>query len=224
MHAELTRLVMADGADIEAYRSLSRTRRKGGLVLVQEIFGLTDHIQEQCDKFADAGFDVLAPAIFDREAPGLRADYSAAGVEMAIKIARDQHPFNLSVADVQVCVDELKAEGPVYMVGYCYGASVTWAAACRVDGVAAASCYYGSHIARMAHETPRCPTILHFGVHDAAIPLSEIKTLRDAHPDLEIFTYDAGHGFNSDRRTDYHAESAELAWSRTLALFDQAGR
>jgi len=223
MQGELARLTMADGAEIEVYRSWPKGVRRGGLVLVQEIFGLTDHIQEQCDKFAAAGFEVLAPAIFDRESPGLRADYSPAGIETAIRIARDEHPFNLSVDDVRVCVEDLRSRGPVHLVGYCYGASVAWAAACRLDGVAAASCYYGSHIARMAAEQPRAPTILHFGIHDAGIPPSEIDTLRQAHPELEIFTYDAGHGFNSDRRTDYHAPSAALAWERTLALFQGGG-
>jgi carboxymethylenebutenolidase len=215
-------MTMADGARIEVYRSAPKAPRRGGLVLVQEIFGLTDHIREQCDRFAAEGYEVLAPAIFDREAPGLRASYATADVELALRIARDQHPFNLSVTDVAACVRDLQSRGPVFLVGYCYGASVSWATACRIDGVTAASCYYGSHIARMAAEQPRCPTILHFGIHDAGIPPSEVETLRLAHPALDIFTYDAGHGFNSDRRDDYHEPSATKAWERTLALF-QAG-
>jgi carboxymethylenebutenolidase len=216
-------LSMSDGAQIEVYRVSPLGDRRGGLVLVQEIFGLTPHIQEQCELFAGLGYEVLAPALFDREAPGLRLTYESDDVARGVKIARDQHAFATSVADVQTSIDDLKPRGPVFLVGYCYGASVCWAAACRTDGIAATSCYYGSHIARMAAERPRGPTILHFGDRDESIPQEEIALLRTNHPDLGIYVYNAGHGFNSDRRNDYHAPSAELARERTLNLFHVHG-
>lgn len=96
---------------------------------------------------------------------------------------------------------------------------MTWAAACRCSGLAAASGYYGSQIPQLAGETPRCPAILHFGRHDKGIPIEAVETVRARHPEVQVYIYDAGHGFNSDRRTDYHAESAKLARERTLALF-----
>jgi carboxymethylenebutenolidase len=120
-----------------------------------------------------------------------------------------------------VCIDALKDKGPVFVTGYCYGGSLTWAAACRCDGVAAASAYYGSLVPQFAAEMPRCPVILHFGRHDQSIPLDGVEKIRAAHPDLPIYIYDAGHGFNSDRRSDFHAESAQLALERTLELFQK---
>lgn len=219
----MTSMTMHDGAAIGVYHAEPSGQRRGGLVLIQEIFGVTDHIKEQADSFAAEGYEVLVPAIFDREAPGLQASYSQDDVQKAVKIAREAHPFPLSIADAQACIDALKDKGPVFMTGYCYGGSVSWAAACRCDGLAAASGYYGSLIPQLADEKPRCPVILHFGKHDKSIPLDGVERVRARHPDVGIYLYDAGHGFNSDRRSDYHEESARLARERTLALFRAHG-
>lgn len=221
---ETSPLTMSDGASIGVYRVQPVGARRGGLVLVQEIFGVTEHIREQADAWADAGYEVWAPALYDREAPGLQASYSPEDVQMAIRIARVEHPFATSVADTQTCIDALAARGgPVFITGYCYGGSVSWAAACRCSGLAAASGYYGSMVPALVGETPRCPTILHFGRHDQGIALEGVETVRAAHPGVAVYLYDAGHGFNSDRRADYHAESARLARERTLALFRSNG-
>jgi carboxymethylenebutenolidase len=215
----MTQMTMSDGASIGVYHVQPIGRRRGGLVLIQEIFGVTDHIKEQADRFAAQGYEVMAPALYDREAPGFQASYEAEDREKAMKIAREQHPFALSVKDAQTVIDALKDKGPVFITGYCYGGSVTWAAACRCTGLAAASGFYGSLVPQFANETPRCPTILHFGRHDASIPLEGVEKVKAAHPDVAVHLYDAGHGFNSDRRKDYHAESALTALERTLALF-----
>ncbi|WP_211097371.1 MULTISPECIES: dienelactone hydrolase family protein [Oxalobacteraceae] len=216
-------MTMSDGATLGVYHVPAQGQRRGGLVLIQEIFGVTEHIREQCDAYAAEGYEVLAPALYDREAPGLQASYSPEDRQMAIKIAREAHPFDLSVADTQTCIDQLKEKGPVFITGYCYGGSVTWAAACRCEGLAAASAYYGSMIPQMANETPRCPIILHFGRHDQSIPLDGVEKVRALHPAVQVYVYDAGHGFNSDRRSDFHQESATLARQRTLELFRATG-
>ncbi|OWW20737.1 dienelactone hydrolase family protein [Noviherbaspirillum denitrificans] len=216
-------MTMGDGAAIGVYHAEPAGARRGGLVLIQEIFGVTEHIREQCDRYAAEGYEVLAPALFDREAPGLQAGYSPEDVQAALRVAREQHPFDQSVADVQTCIDSLKDKGPVFITGYCYGGSVTWAAACRCTDLAAASGYYGSLIPKMAGETPRCPTILHFGKFDASIPLEGVEAVRAQHPQVEVHLYEAGHGFNSDRRKDYDDGSATLARARTLALFRAHG-
>jgi carboxymethylenebutenolidase len=220
---EMVSMTMSDGATIGVYHARPAGERRGGLVLIQEIFGVTEHIREQCDRFADEGYEVLAPALFDREAPGLEASYSEQDVQRAVRLAREAHPFDQSVNDTQTCIDALKGAGPVFITGYCYGGSVTWAAACRCEGLAAASGYYGSLIPRLADERPRCPMILHFGKHDKGIPLEGVEQVRDSHPDVAVYLYDAGHGFNSDRRADYHPQSADLARTRTLELFRKHG-
>jgi carboxymethylenebutenolidase len=226
---QMIRMTMSDGKDIAVYHAEAEGARKGGLVLIQEIFGVTDHIRELCDEYAADGYEVLSPALFDREAPGFECDYTGEQFEHAVKLARQLHPFEQSLADAQTCIDALKGAegsgGPVFMTGYCYGGSVTWAVAGLSDDLAAASSYYGSLVpTTYADTTPKCATIAHFGRYDAGIPMEGVEALiAKAHPTAQIFVYDANHGFNSDRRKDYHEESSELARERTLGLFRACG-
>ena len=214
---KMIQMKMSDGAEIGVYHVEPAGARRGGLVLIQEIFGVTPHIQDCCDGYADDGYEVFAPALFDREAPGLQASMEPESLQKAIKIARELHSFDLSVKDTQTCIDALK--GPVFTTGYCCGGSVVWAAACRCHGLAAASGYYGSVIPALAGETPKCPTILHFGKHDLGIPMEGVEKVIAAHPQVKVYIYDAGHGFNSDRGDHYNEAAAKLARQRTLDLF-----
>ncbi|MDQ2804800.1 MAG: dienelactone hydrolase family protein [Pseudomonadota bacterium] len=218
------KMTMSDGAEISVYQVQPEGARRGGLVLVQEIFGVTEHIREMADEYAADGYEVLAPALFDREHPGFEAGYTGPDFARAVELARQLHPFDLSLADVQTCIDALKASGPVFVVGYCYGGSVAWFAATRLQGVAAASGYYGSLIADAAGEVPKVPVILHFGRHDHGIPMEGVeKVIAADHPNATVYVYEAGHGFNSDRRTDFHEPSSDLARERTLELFRANG-
>ena len=226
---EMIRMTMADGAEIAVYRALPTDERpnsrRGGLVLVQEIFGVTDHIRELCDEYAAEGYEVLSPALFDREHPGFESDYSGPQFDRAVELARKLHSFEASLADAQTCVDALKAVGPVFIVGYCYGGSVAWRMAQTSPDLSAASCYYGGFIAtRFADEPPLCATICHFAKFDTMVDFGAVeKLIAKQHPTAQIFVYEAGHGFNSDRRKDYHPPSADLAAQRTLALFKACG-
>lgn len=211
-------LKVSDGATIKAYHTEPTGPRKGGLVLIQEIFGITDHIKETCDSYASDGYEVIAPSLFDRQHPGFQATYEQDDIQKSIKLA-SQNPPEDRMADLQAAIDLLKDKGPVFMTGYCYGGSLCWVGACRLQGLAAVSGYYGRLAPDYAGETPKCPTIMHFGEHDAGIPMEGVKKLQAAHPNIPIYVYDAGHGFNSDRRTDYNEECAKLARQRTLELF-----
>jgi carboxymethylenebutenolidase len=223
LRGKMISMTMGDGAAIGVYHVEPEGTRRGGLVLIQEIFGVTDHIKELCDGYAADGYEVLTPSLYDRESPGFQASYNPEDFQKAISLARTEHPFDLSIADTQVCVEALRGKGPVFITGYCYGGSVAWAAACRVNGLNASSGYYGGNIAQMAEETPKCPTILHFGKHDDHVPPSVGDTVKALHPEVETYVYDAGHGFNSDRRADYNEACARLARERTLALFRANG-
>ena len=222
---EMTRMTMSDGAEIWGYHAAATGARRGGLVLIQEIFGVTDHIRDLCDEYADDGYEVLAPALFDREHPGFEASYSGPDFERAVELARKLHPFEQSLADAQTCIDALKDKGPVFITGYCYGGSVAWRMAQISPDLAAASSYYGSMVPTLfAEDAPICATIAHFGRFDQGIPMEGVdRLIARAHPTAQIFVYDANHGFNSDRRKDYHEESADLARERTLALFKACG-
>jgi carboxymethylenebutenolidase len=225
MDGEMIRMAMDDGQEIAVYHVDPQGERKGGLVLIQEIFGVTDHIRELCDEYSWDGYEVLSPALFDREAPGFECDYSGPQFERAVELARKLHPFEQSVKDAQTCIDALKHQGPVFMTGYCYGGSVTWRSAQLSPDLAAASSYYGSMVPTLfAEEAPRCATIAHFGRYDAGIPMEGVEALIEReHETAKIFVYDANHGFNSDRRKDYHEPSADLARERTLGLFRACG-
>src|SRR3546814_12025621 len=126
---EMIRMTMDDGAEIAVYHAQPEGDRRGGLVLIQEIFGVTDHIRELCDEYAADGYEVLSPALFDREHPGFESDYSGPGFQRAVELARELHPFDQSLKDAQTCVDALKGNGTVFIHGYCSGGMVWWRAA-----------------------------------------------------------------------------------------------
>jgi carboxymethylenebutenolidase len=210
-----------DGFEFQAWHEPHRDARRGGLILVQEIFGVTDHIRQLADGFAHDGYEVIVPSFYDRLEPGFAADYSQEAIARGLRYSNET-PWDQVAGDLQAAIDVLKPRGPVHVAGYCWGGTAAWLAACRCDGVASASAFYGRRISELKDETPRCPTILHFGKTDTSIPPDRIEDLRERHPDLPIYLYEAGHGFFSDRRTDDHADSAQLARLRTLQLFHRA--
>jgi carboxymethylenebutenolidase len=209
-----------DGFRFAAFRQSPPDARRGGLIVIQEIFGVTDHIREQAALYAEEGFEVIAPSLFDRRAPGFEASYGADDIKRSVELSQAT-PWDEVASDLAACVAAL--EGPVFVTGWCWGGAASWMAACRVDGIAAASCWYGRRIPEFAGEAPRCPTIAHFGKRDASIPMDLVKAIEAAHPDVPVYVYDAGHGFNSDRRADYDADCARLARLRTLQLFARSG-
>jgi carboxymethylenebutenolidase len=217
---ELITLTSGDGAKIECYQVKAVGSRKGGLVVIMEVFGVTDHIKEVCARFAAQGYDVLSPQLYDRQVKNFEASYSQEGIQKAMDL-RAKNSYENTVMDSQMCIDKLHADGnaKVFIVGFCYGGSVAWLAACRCKGLNAAACYYGGAIKDFNNENPKCPTICHFGEKDKSIPLDAVRAIEKAHPDVKIYTYNAGHGFNSDRRDSYDKSSADLAMKRTLEFF-----
>ncbi|MGA0601655.1 dienelactone hydrolase family protein [Caulobacter sp. KR2-114] len=210
----------ADGFAFGAYHARQDDARRGGLVLIQEIFGVTDHIRELADGYAADGYETIAPSLYDRRSPGFSASYDPADVAEGVRLSQET-PWDEVAGDLAAAVAALKP--PVFVAGYCWGGTATWLAACRVEGVAAASSFYGRRIPELLDETPKCPIILHFGRRDASIPMEVVDRIREAHPDTPTYVYDAGHGFFSDRRADYDADAARLARLRTLQLFAQNG-
>lgn len=209
-----------DGFELGAYRAPPNDARRGGIVLVQEIFGVTDHIRELADGFAEDGYEVIAPGFYDRLERGFAGGYAPADIEKGRRYS-EETPWDQVAGDLQAAVGALA--GPVFVTGYCWGGTAAWLAACRCEGVSAASCFYGRRIPELVHETPKCPTILHFGRSDPTIPPEVVEFFVEAHPEVPVYLYEAGHGFVSDRRADYHADAARLARLRTLQLFQRSG-
>jgi carboxymethylenebutenolidase len=215
---EKIKLTAADGHTFSAYRADPGRKPAGGIVVIQEIFGVNGHIRSVCDGFAADGYVALAPAIFDRLQPGVDLGYGPDDLT-AGRALRGKMNWDHVIADVTAAVAALKSAGRVGIVGYCYGGGVAYAAACRVNGLAASVGYYGGPWPEQAAMTPRCPTLLHFAAKDAMIPVALADDMKRRHPTLAVHVYDADHGFNCDQRSHYDAYAATLARRRTLAFF-----
>jgi carboxymethylenebutenolidase len=214
---ETIKATAADGHQFEAYRADPTGTPRGAVVIVQEIFGVNSHIRAVCDDYAKQGYVAIAPALFDRVERDVQLGYQGDDVTRG-RALREKVTLEDALKDVEAAAKEVAAAGKVGVVGYCWGGTVVWAAAARSRTFAAAVGYYGGGIAGLAGEQPRCPVQLHFGEKDQAIPLTDVDKVRATHPELPIYLYPAGHGFNCDQRASYHAESAQLARERTLAF------
>lgn len=230
---DVAALVAGDGHRFRAYTTGPQDAPRG-LVVVQEIFGLNSHIREVCQGFAAAGYRVLSPALFDRiEASGsygIELDYTPQDIERARNLAKKVGYFEHPLLEIEACIQAFPPNLPVGVVGYCWGGTLAWLAACRLHpahrpltGGRLAACvgYYGGMIGGLLEDPPEVPTMLHFGQRDAHIPLSEVEKIRAALPRLPLYTYAAGHGFNCSARKDYDAEAADLARQRTLEFFER---
>ena len=213
----MIQLTASDGHRLDAYRADPKGKPKGGMVVVQEIFGVNAHMRAVTDGFAAAGYAAVGPALFDRVEKGVDLGYAEPGMtrgrELRAKLAWED-----VLKDVAAAAQAVRAAGKVGVVGYCWGGSVAWLAARRLKLDAAVG-YYGGQIIGFKDERPACPTMLHFGYQDTGIPMTDVDAIRKAQPKVPIHVYPAGHGFNCDHRASYHAASAKLAGERTLAFF-----
>jgi len=213
-------LSAGDGFRLAAYRADPAGSPRGGLVVVQEIFGVNSHIRDVCDGYAADGYRAIAPALFDRIEKGVELGYTAAdiarGREYKAKATADA-----ALLDVDAARGAVAAAGKVGIVGYCWGGFITWLAACRLKGFAGASSYYGGGILDAVGEQPRCPVIAHFGERDHVIPVAGVRAFAEAHPDVAVHIYAADHGFNCDQRGSYDPAAATLARQRTLDFLRQ---
>ena len=220
---QFTELKAADGQAIPAYVAQPKSQAKGGIVVIQEIFGVNSHIRAVADGYAEQGYLAVAPATFHRVKPnvdlGYEQDDMAAG--MALKTATEALPSPGVMQDIQAAIQHASQAGKVGIVGYCYGGLLTWRAACTLNGLSAAVPYYGGGVTTPDEiaRKPKCPVLAHFGDQDHWISLESVEAFKKAHPEVEVHVYHANHGFNCDQRGSYNAEAAKLARERTLAFF-----
>lgn len=213
-------LTSADGFTFGAYEALPAGKPKGGVLVIQEIFGVNHHIRGVADGYAKEGYAAIAPQIFDRAERNVELGYTNQDeFQKGIRLAFQDLKMPQTLQDLQAAIDALAVHGKVGVVGYCFGGLLTWLSACELKHVAAASAYYGGGIAKEASRTPKCPVMMHFGERDAHIPLTDVETIHKAQPGVAIHIYPADHGFNCDERASYDAPSAALARKRTLEFF-----
>ncbi|HEX2785487.1 MAG TPA: dienelactone hydrolase family protein [Ilumatobacteraceae bacterium] len=214
-------LTSSDGFQLSAYRAEPEGAVHGGVVVVQEIFGVNSHIRSVADRYAAAGYLAIAPAIFDRDRPGIELGYNEEDIAIGRDIARGKLDFQKVLADVDAAGKAAAEAGKVGVVGYCYGGLVTAAAAINLsDTFTAASSYYGGGTVELIDRTPAIPMIMHYGERDHAIPLDDVAKIAAAWPKVTVNIYDAEHGFNCDHRASFSAVPAAIAQARTYRFFD----
>ena len=217
---QMIQLQAADGFKLSAYRADPSVTPRGGLVVVQEIFGVNSHIRNVCDGYAADGYRVIAPALFDRVERGVDIGYSPQEIERGIAL-KAKARIDAALQDVAAARDALKDAGKAGITGYCWGGYVAWMAASRSSGFACAIPYYGGGMLEASAEEPKCSVMAHFGERDQHIPVDGVRKFTAAHRDVQVFIYPADHGFNCDQRGSYDAPSAKLARERTLAFLRQ---
>ncbi|MGH7087420.1 MAG: dienelactone hydrolase family protein [Stellaceae bacterium] len=209
-----------DGHSFSAYRADPEGKPRGGMVVIQEIFGVNHHIKSVVDRYAALGFAAIAPGVFDRAEKNFDTGYDQPSMERG-RNARQKISDEQLLMDTQAAIDAVKPAGKIGIVGYCMGGSVAFLSACRLDGLACAVGYYGGQIAKVCDEKPRVPTMLHFGDQDQSIPMSDVDKIKKARSETPIFVYHAGHGFHCDERASFNAEAAQVAACRSEEFFQK---
>jgi carboxymethylenebutenolidase len=228
---QMIHFTSADGSQIAAYEAAPQSDAKGAVVVLQEIFGLNRHIRNVADGYAQAGYFVIAPAMYHRVAAGVELGYTPEDMPQAFALkASAETLLPKLLEDVQAAIDFAaragKAAGApktlkVGIVGYCWGGLMSWRAAQKLQGLAASVPYYGGGMTQELDGPLNCPTMAHLSDQDDYVPLDGVAALQKAYPQATVHIYPAKHGFNCDERASYDALSAQLARERTLAFFAQ---
>ena len=214
-------LKAADGHQFSAYFCEPEGEPRGAIIVVQEIFGVNQHIRDVTERYASVGYQSIAPALYDRYEKGFETGYELIDVEKGRRY-KEMANRNIKgiISDLSATKEFVNDVGSVGITGFCWGGFATWLAACRLD-FQAASCYYGGGIFEFNKEEPGCPTILHFGRRDQSIPMADVDKISALHPLVRVHVYDADHGFHCDMRGQFDPRAANIAGMRTIRLFDQ---
>lgn len=209
-----------DGFGYDAWHAKPTDARRGGLVICHAIWGVTPHLRALAEEWAEDGYEVLVPSLFDRTRRGFAEQDTDPALQARQNGLAEASGWGVDVLDaVQACIDALAP--PVFAMGFCFGGNVAWLSAARCSGLSAVAAFYGGQIVQFLAETPKVPTILHLGKTDPLIPPADVEAIRAAHPDLPVYMYEAGHAFVAPN--GFHADSARLSKLRTLQLFARNG-
>jgi len=216
---KMIELSAADGHTLAAYRADPAGKPRGGVVVIQEIFGVNSHIKSVADGYARDGYLVIAPAMFDRVKRGYDTGYTQPEIDAGVQVMQ-KLDWGKTMLDVDAAIAAAKAAGKVGIVGYCWGGTVSWVAAARISGLACAAPYYGGGMPGFIGEKPKIPVMCNFGELDTMPSLEQSKAIAAAHPGITAHFYaGAGHGFNCDQRGSYNAAAAKLARERAVEFF-----
>ena len=218
---QMLKLTASDGQTLSAYLAEPAGAPRGGLVVIQEIFGVNSHIRSVADRWAAEGYLVIAPALFDRQQAGVELGYTEADMQQGFGLMQAAG-LDKPLLDVDAARAELQrrlgAAGKIGVLGFCWGGLLTWLSSCRLEGFSAGIPYYGGGIPNHAQLKPHCPVLAHFGERDHWIPTDSVKAFAAAQPGVEVHIYAADHGFNCDQRGSFDASAAQTARERSLAF------
>lgn len=226
MNSKWMDIKASDGGSFKGYLSLPPSGKGPGIVLIQEIWGVNQHIRAVADQYAMDGYTVLAPDVFWRIEPMVDLGYDKTGSEKAFGLMK-QMDFRKSTADMASTVQTLRSlpecTGKVGSVGYCMGGYLSYMSAAHA-GVDAAVCYYGGGIHTQLGEVAKikCPIMLHYAEKDHFIPMDAVESVKKAFAGRDNARIDVypgvDHGFNCWERPSYDQTSAALARGRSLAF------
>lgn len=229
MTGQQIKIPAADGGKFSAHLALPSSGSAPLIVMLHEIYGVTDWVRETADMFAAHGYLVVAPDMFWRLEPDFEADHRDSaqrnqGLRYRGMIDRDK-----AVDDIAATIAALKSRpecnGKVGVTGFCMGGTLTYLAAARLP-IDAGVAYYGTQIHEHLDEGGNitCPTLLHFGDQDDHVPIELADKIRGAlagNPNLSFERYDAGHAFSNDHRPGFYDQAAsDAAHARTFEVFD----
>ncbi len=209
-------LTARDGHRLDGYLARPACAIRGGVVIAQEMYGLTAYLRSVCDFYAGHGYLTIAPALYDRRSRDLVYAYTKEDHDRAQQTYKSWD-WNAALDDLDAGRAAIADIGKIGLIGFCWGGSLAWLAACR-RRFACAVAYYGSAMPDFAREEARCPVIAHIGDEDTSLPLTRVERFRAAQPAIQIHIYEgAQHGFDNPQRAErYHAVACQLARERTL--------
>lgn len=211
------KLTSADGFSLEAFRAAPKQNKKGGLVVLQEIFGLTEQLKGVVRAYARDGYDTIIPALYDRVAPGTVVPFNEPdrGRDMAYGL-----PLDKVTLDIEACVKCVDGPHGVSVLGFCWGGGVIVRAAAELN-LRGAIAFYGTRLPTYLDQKPKCPLLFHFAKTDPNSTPEIIEQVRKAFPSAETYIYEAGHAFANDVRPAYVPAAAESARNRTLEFMSR---
>lgn len=221
-----TQWIEIDSADgkFGAYLAIPHTLKGPGIVLIQEIFGVNEHIRSVAEQYAADGYLVIAPDLFWRNGHRIELSYDEAGWKRAVELM-NATDLGKAQTDIELAIDALKAQpgldGGVASIGYCFGGLLSYLTAAN-GLVDVAIAYYGGGIQNQLDRADEIevPLLMHFGEQDSHISLEAVEQIAerfDTNDNVEIVVYpEAEHGFNCSHRDSYNQRAAAEAHGNTL--------
>ncbi|HCH57581.1 MAG TPA: carboxymethylenebutenolidase [Rhodospirillaceae bacterium] len=216
--AERISVTAADGHTFDAWHTNPTRTAKGGVIFLQAIYGLTDHLGDVCDWFAGDGFAAVAPAIYDRTERNKVFTYDDhGGMQFRENLKEDT-----VLLDIGACATLLRQNtDKIAIAGFCTGGTWAWIAADRLD-MDAAVIFYGSDIHDNLGRQPKCPAILHYGDTDHVVAFEQVQKIQTTYPDNDFYVYPgAGHAFYNPEQAHHDPEAAKLAHQRSVKFLEK---